>query len=261
MAATAEAYTPTESVEENMEQLQSRQTAAWASALNKTAQAGQKMFKVYEGAKSGASKTKDIASDGLSLPGGVKAIAALRDDNNAKHKKTKVLSFDFLADKLTPQAVIAAHEYGFISDDNPVYDELHGTSESYNQSAKTPSIAMTAASPVIEPTGYVPPKKSKSLPETFTSHIGDYMQTESDFREAQANVGDYLVTSEEDLIDSHKDESLDASVQAGKSILDSITNPTPDIANAMQNVKNAIDRTNIDLISELGIDMAQQKYC
>lgn len=196
-------YTPTVSIEENMQQIQTRAQVERAEMMNKiysaARYAGRFAVVVQDGISSESGEQDknavhdDTDSKAVSgsevLPDNVNLLVKERNQRRALGKKAKVLSYDFKVDALSPVAILQAGSFGLISKDNPVLaatQAVQGKFQSDQPVAHRPGM-------------YVPnPLKQKVLEQPDTSLLA-FLQTDSDFREAAASADDYLVTSSADL--------------------------------------------------------------
>lgn len=211
----AEQYVPTESVEENMRQIQARSRVERAGMINSiysaTGKAGRFMSQVavLEG-KSGQTTDTSLLENrngpespkqhmgNEDLPDNINLLVKERNQRRALGKKAKVLSYDFKVDSLSPVAILQAGSFGLIAKDNPVLTAIQAVQGKF-QSDQPVSHA---------PGMYVPnPAKIKTLAQPDTSSL-EFLQTESDFRRASASADDYLVTSSADLSKMYEDSSF-----------------------------------------------------
>ena len=219
--AEQQTYQPTEDVDENLKQIQSRANAEKASVRNKVKAVARKVYSTgyrsaaYAGMfgftgmnarpseKEDESKDATVAQDDSifgneDLPTGVANFAKKRNEMLVKGEKIKTLSFDSVAQNLTPIALLQAKRFGVISADNPLVQQATKASTQYSKDK-----SVVAVSDVFIPNM----NTGKSLPKENYNSL-DYVQSEHDFQEAAEHANEYLVTSADDLTPMYEESQI-----------------------------------------------------
>lgn len=238
-------YAPTESVEDNLKQIQSREKAEKAkikntaakvkSAAKKGAAFVEKGFLNLNGiAKSAATvgliagaddvseeETK-VMSGTLELPDGVDNQINECAKAAADGKHPKMLSWEPFADKLSVPALNKAWDVGLIDENNERH-KLVGDIE-----AKYAGVAQTAVKSAVS---VFVPKNIKVLPELVTDKTKDFLSTAYDMSEAMTHVSDYLIGDDSQLQHMYEASNMGMSAETVEAASDGLVHDDVEVRN------------------------------
>ncbi len=243
--AEQQTYQPTESVDENLKQIQTRDKATNASIRNKAKAVVRKIYSTgyrvtayagmfgFTGMNARPSEKEDeskeaapVQEDSIfgndDLPTGVANFAKKRNEKLVNGEKVKTLTFDSVAPNLTPIALLQAKRFGVISPDNFLVQQAIKASTQYS---KDKNKSFVDASDVFIPNL----NTGKSMPKDNYNSL-DYVQNEHDFQEAAAHADEYLVTSSDDLTHMYEEsqiaqQELASGNMEGENMLEQATAP------------------------------------